>query len=50
MSHPQGNEPNQDAPQADWFVYLIRCGDDGAPSARPAAEWECRAVRGAIGG
>ena len=44
------NENNQDATQADWFVYLIRCGDNGAPSARPSAEWACRAVRGTIGG
>ena len=27
MSRPQRNEPNQDAPQADWVVHLIRCGD-----------------------
>ena len=50
MSRPQRNENNQAATQADWFVYLVRCGDNGAPSARPAAEWECRAVRGTIGG
>ena len=27
MSRPQRNENNQAANQADWFVYLIRCGD-----------------------
>lgn len=33
-----------------WYVYLLRCGDDGPPSARPKAEWEVRAGRGPIGG
>ena len=49
MSRPQRNEQHQDAHQADWFVTdpLRR---HGAPSARPVAEWECRAVRGTIGG
>ncbi|MDR3682251.1 MAG: hypothetical protein P4L11_00875 [Geothrix sp.] len=50
MVRPQRSENNQDAHQATWFVYLIRCGDDGAPSTRPVAEWECRAGRGTIGG
>jgi predicted GIY-YIG superfamily endonuclease len=27
MSRPQRREKNQDADQAAWFVYLIRCGD-----------------------
>ncbi|MDR3682250.1 MAG: GIY-YIG nuclease family protein [Geothrix sp.] len=27
MSRPQRSENSQDAHQADWFVYLIRCGD-----------------------
>ena len=27
MSRPRRPEKNQDANQADWFVYLIRCGD-----------------------
>jgi predicted GIY-YIG superfamily endonuclease len=27
MSRPQRNEKTQDANRADWFVYLIRCGD-----------------------
>jgi hypothetical protein len=50
MSRPQRREKKQDAGPAAWFVYLLRCGDNGAPSARPGAEWERRAVRGAIGG
>jgi hypothetical protein len=33
-----------------WWVYQLRGGDHWAPSAKPGAEWERRAVRDAIGG